>query len=61
MASVLLRMANVMKRFLHPSYVAVKELVASSTWKYTHFFHPELPTQTIMTEDDAEYKEIAGT
>ncbi len=66
MAAVLLRTADVMKSLLRPSYLSVKELMASPTWRYSHHYternHPDQPPKIIMTGDDdyKEHFEIAG-
>lgn len=66
MAAVLLRTADVMKGLLRPSYLAIKELMVSPTWRYSHQYpeqkHPDHPPQIILT-GDGDYKEqfeIAG-
>ena len=67
MASVLLQMADVMNGMERPVYRAVKELVASPTWKYSHQhqerMHTDQPPQIIMRGDDdyKEHFEIAGS
>ena len=67
MAAVLLCTADVMNDLQQPSYLAVKELTASPTWKHLHQYpehkHPDHPPQIILTGDDdyKEHFEIAGT
>ncbi len=67
MAPVLLRTADVMNGMHRPSYLAVKELMASPKWQYSHHYpernHPDQPPKIIMM-GDKDYKqnfEIAGT
>ena len=66
MAAVLLRTAEVMQGMLRASYLAVKELMASSTWRYLHQHsdrkYDDQPPKVIMTGDDdyKEHFEIAG-
>ena len=67
MAAVLMHTSEVMNTQLsHSSYLAVKELMASPTWRYLHKQserkHTTDPPKIIMTEwhDYKEHFEIAG-
>ncbi len=66
MATVLLRTADGMNGMERPAYLAVKELMASPSWRYSHRYpemnHPYLPPKISMTGDDdyREHFEIAG-
>lgn len=66
MAAVLLCTADVMKGLQWPSYLAIKEMMASPTRRYTHHYpeqkHSSKPPQIILTgdEDYKEHFEIAG-
>ena len=62
-SDILLHTSDAMRRLLRPSYLAVKELLVSPTWRYLHRYpeskNPDQPPQTAIAADD-DYKEIAG-
>ena len=66
MAAVLSEVSSAMNRMSSSQYLSVKELVASTLWKYTHQCpepkHPRSPP-TVALEGEDSYKEqfnIAG-
>lgn len=60
MAAVIQCMSEVMRDMPQSSYLLVKELVACSCWKYSHFSpdknYSEEPPTLVMEEKD-DYKE----
>lgn len=62
MAAALQHMSETMKIMPHSSYLSVKELVASPSWKYIHNCpdrkNTHMPTKIDITEDEST--EISG-
>lgn len=60
MAAVVCRMSETMKDMSQSSYLSVKELLASSSWKYLHDCpdrrHTQEPPKIVM-EGEGDYKE----
>ena len=63
MAAIILQMSEIMKDMPHSSYLSVKELLASSSWKYLHDCPDRKYTQEpikIVMEGDQDFI-VAGT
>ena len=60
MAAIILRMCEIMKDMPHSSYLSVKELLASSSWKYLHDCPDRkyvMEPPRIVVEGDKHYRE----
>ena len=66
MAGVIMYMADTMRRIPHSSYLSVKELLSSPSWKYMHECperkHTQEPPRIVMDRkfDYKEHFHIAG-
>ena len=65
MAIVLRQISEIMSNMSHSAYLSVKELLASSTWKYSHQCtdqkHTDTPPPVVLEGDNyKEHLNISG-